>query len=596
MISNPIIRYQTVLDALRFHVETRGDATAYTFLKSDDERSSVSYREVDQSARRIAVGLLQQAEPGDRAILMYPSGLDFIEAFLGCLYAGIVAVPAYPPKKNRNAERILTIAEDCTPRLLLCKSETKPNVDGEFSASVPGAKVVFTDEIARSTEGTLPRIYSDQLAFLQYTSGSTAAPKGVCISHQNLVANEAMIQEAFGHDRNSVVCGWLPAFHDMGLIGIVLQPLWVGIHAILMSPIRFLSKPVRWFQAIDEFQVTTTGGPNFCYEHCMNLINPSELDGISLSSWRVAFNGAEPVRKKTLDKFAMAYRAVGFSASSFLPCYGMAEATLIVSGGPQGKLPRVSFVQKADDRNSPAEYDDCQVVSCGRVSIGTEVKIVDPVTLHPARERQVGEIWVRGKSVASGYWGKGIASNDFAAVYKTQGDNAPYFRTGDLGFLEGDELFVTGRLKDLIIIHGRNIYPHDIEIIAEDKLGGAAANSAAAFSVWANGEERLCIVMEAPRTWGLKARRGELSELDSKRLTSILSNIRHDVAAKLNVRAEYFGFLPAGKFPRTSSGKVQRRVCKAAIQNGTLPFLDFPGCVTSLKKASDGRAPLGQHS
>jgi len=330
----------TILDALRSHAATQGDSIAYTFLKSDDERLTLTYRELDNRARSIAHDLLRHAKPGDRALLTYPAGLEFIEAFLGCLYAGIIAVPAYPPKKNRNAERVLAIAHDCKPRLLLSTAETKGNLSGKFSAAVPGAKVVGTDEIGTSSSSGLPDITSDHLAFLQYTSGSTSAPKGVKVSHANLMANEVAIRDAFCHDESSIVCGWLPAFHDMGLIGIVLQPLFLGIPSILMSPVGFLSKPIRWLEAITEFRATTSGGPNFAFEHCLNLIDESDCSKLDLSSWSLAFNGAEPVRRRTLDRFTQRFADYGFRPEAFFPCYGMAETTLFTSGGPAGELPR----------------------------------------------------------------------------------------------------------------------------------------------------------------------------------------------------------------------------------------------------------------
>jgi acyl-CoA synthetase (AMP-forming)/AMP-acid ligase II len=573
--------FESILEVLRGHVETRGDNNAFTFLESDEERISITYQQLDDRARFIASGLLKNAEPGDRALMMYPAGLEFIEAFMGCLYAGIVAVPAYPPKRNRSAERIRSIAKDCMPRLLLCTSDTQRSVEEEFSESGDGSLVIVTDELESSPESSFPEIHCDQPAFLQYTSGSTAMPKGVCISHRNLIANEIAIKQAFGHDEYSVFCSWLPVFHDMGLIGKVLQPLFVGCPSILMSPNRFLSKPVRWFQAIDEYKVTSTGGPNFCYEHCLRLVDDRETEGLDLTSWRVAFNGAEPVRKSTLDRFALKFSRIGFSKSSFFPCYGMAESTLLVSGGRQSREPKASLIPNHEGHFGASANGQYHVVSCGEVASALDLKIVHPDSLRPLDDLNIGEIWVRGGSVAEGYWNQLPVPLDFAARYDGQIDAIPYFRSGDLGFLDSTELYVTGRLKDLIIVNGRNIHPHDIEQIAEEKLGGLAANSAAAFSILINGEEKLCVVMQASRTLARYARNDDLGECEAETLKSLLANIRQDVAAKHNVRVEYFGFLSVGEFPRTSSGKVQRRACKSALQNGALNFLKLPGCVSS---------------
>jgi acyl-CoA synthetase (AMP-forming)/AMP-acid ligase II len=471
---------------------------------------------------------------------------------------------------------------------LYCRNE------GEFAASVTGASVIDTNELDAACDGSIPDVRSDQLAFLQYTSGSTAAPKGVSISHWNLTANEVMIQRAFGHDENTIVCGWLPAFHDMGLVGTVLQPLFIGAHAILMSPLRFLTKPVRWFHVIDEFKVTTTGGPNFCYDHCVNHIEPFDIEELDLSSWKVAFNGAEPVRSETLARFTNKFSSIGFSTRSFFPCYGMAETTLFVTGGPHDLPPRIICMPGDGAQTLSLKKTEHAIVSCGKVSDDFDLLIVDPNSLKPLANHHVGEIWVRGCSVAMSYWRKPPSSSDFAARYLNQEDGAPFFRTGDLGFIDSGELFVTGRLKDLIIIHGRNIYPQDIEVIVENKLASGVGNSAAAFSIWSNGEERLCTVIEASRTLSRSARQGDLSHDDLNELSILLTEVRHDVAARLNVRAEYFAFLPAGEFPRTSSGKVQRSVCKAALENGLLRFLDLPGCIASMpmdRNESDAMKP-----
>ena len=330
-----VVRFpQTILDAMAVHANNAGESTAFTFIEANESVTSVTYAALDQRARIIATEMRRFAKPGDRALMMYSPSLAFIEAFIGCLYAGIIAVPAYPPKKNRSAERILAIARDCHPKLLLCNAETFSQVNGEFAKAIPNAQAIATDAVQFREASDLPEIESKQVAFLQYTSGSTATPKGVIVTHANIVANEQLIQKHFEHDKTSVMVSWLPMFHDMGLIGGVLQPLFVGFPSILMSPATFLSDPVTWLRAITTYRGTSAGGPNFAYEHCFHKITDEQKRTLNLRSWKTAYNGSEPVRASTLECFRREFRDCGFRRDAFFPCYGLAEATLFVSGGP----------------------------------------------------------------------------------------------------------------------------------------------------------------------------------------------------------------------------------------------------------------------
>ncbi|MFI4875240.1 MAG: aminotransferase class I/II-fold pyridoxal phosphate-dependent enzyme [Blastopirellula sp. JB062] len=558
----------TILDALNLHAVEHGEETAFRFLKSDRSTSTVSYRELNHRARQIARNLLQQASPGDRALMMYPAGLEFIEAFLGCLYAGIVAVPAYPPKKNRNADRILAIAEDCSPQLLLCTSETKATVTAELAPRVSESSVVVTNELTDEAQGSLPRISSHQLAFLQYTSGSTAAPKGVMVTHGNMVANCIMIDRQFGFGAESVMVSWLPMFHDMGLIGGILAPLFIKIPSILMAPSSFLREPIRWLQAVTQYQATCTGAPNFAYDLCVKKITAEEKKGLDLSSLQTAFNGAEPVRANTLDRFSAAFAECGFHPNAFFPCYGMAETTLLVSGGPPlipSKSLTVDSVELERHRVVESETGQ-QLVGCGQLSDDLEVRIVNPETLTTSDENAVGEIWVHGASVADGYWNRSRETQDaFRATLP--GDRREWFRTGDFGVVRDNELYVTGRLKDLIIIRGRNLYPQDIEQVVERYLDFVEPNSCAAFSLESGGEEKLVVVAEGTRDmirWAKSNREdnGELTELNHK-----IDDLRAAILDEFEVALTDLAFVRPTSFPRTSSGKVQRRLAKSQFTN-----------------------------
>ncbi|MCC9606428.1 aminotransferase class I/II-fold pyridoxal phosphate-dependent enzyme [Blastopirellula sp. JC732] len=565
---------ETLLDALRNHVDTQGDKSAFTFLKSDEESISVSYRDLDARAQQIAHHLLTVAKPGDRALMMYQAGIDFIEAFLGCLYAGIVAVPAYPPKKNRNAERILTIAQDCTPRLLLCSAETRRNVEAEIAGSVANAPVIVTDQLESVSGGSLPELQADQLAFLQYTSGSTAVPKGVMVTHGNIVANELLIQKYFQFAAHSVMVSWLPMFHDMGLIGGILGPLFVGAPSILMAPNTFLRDPIKWLQTVSDYKATVTGAPNFAYELCAKRITPEQKSKLDLSTLHVAFNGSEPVRAETLERFSQEFAECGFRPNAFFPCYGMAETTLLVSGGPplaETKVITVDLSQLEQHRIVETE-EGRPLVSCGQIGADLEVRIVNPETLAECSDNEVGEIWAHGDSVAKGYWQREEASlSSFQA--KLPGDERNWLRTGDYGFLRDGTLYVTGRLKDLIIIRGRNIYPQDIEELVEQHFDAILPNCCAAFSIESGGEEKLLVVAAGSREmvrWSNSPHgpNGELVKLNHK-----IDALRSDILNEFEVALTDLVFVRPTTFPTTSSGKVQRQLTKRKFESGEFEVL-----------------------
>jgi len=498
--------------------------------------------------------------------MAYPAGLEFIEAFLGCLYAGLVAVPAYPPKKNRNADRVLAIANDCKPRLLLCSRDTRSNVDGDFAATVSGSTVIATDELEGSPNDPLPLLSAEQLAFLQYTSGSTATPKGVMVSHGNILANERLIERSFGFSLQSVMVSWLPMFHDMGLIGGILAPLFVGFPSVVMAPNVFLREPVKWLQAVTEFRATTTGAPNFAYDLCVKKIASEQKASLDLSTLQVAYNGAEPVRAETLRSFARAFRECGFNESAFFPCYGMAETTLLVSGGPPlADTPVLRLHSEALEnhrilkiRNGSEGQDS---VGCGQIMAEMQVRIVHPETGKECAADEVGEIWVHGKSVAQGYF---QLSDETAETFQARiaGDNRNWLRTGDYGFVIKNELFVTGRLKDLIIVRGRNIYPQDIERLAEQHLRFVEPNAAAAFSVETDETVRLVLVAEGTREMVRWSKDASTDNAELTELNLSIDAFRQALAEQLEVVLDDIVFVRPTTFPRTSSGKVQRHQCQ----------------------------------
>ncbi|MEA2563442.1 MAG: hypothetical protein QOH06_4946 [Acidobacteriota bacterium] len=531
------VRHATLAGLLKARAAESPDREAYVFLADGElEAERLTWGELDVRARAVAWALSQSVPPGERVLLLYPPGLDFVAAFFGCLYAGVVAVPAYPPRLNdRSQSRLRAIAADATPKAALTTKSIAERVP-----ELPGVRWIATDGL----NGTAPELADpdpDAVAFLQYTSGSTSTPKGVMVTHANLVHNERMIGQAFAMDEDSVVVGWLPLYHDMGLIGNVLQPLHAGARCVLMSPVAFLQRPRRWLEAIHRYRGTTSGGPNFAYELCVRKIPPAEREGLDLSSWRVAFNGAEPVRAHTLEAFAQAFAPCGFRASSFYPCYGLAEATLFVTGG----APRVEEGR----------------VSSGHMWDAQQIAIVNPDTREELPRGSEGEVWIAGPSVAAGYWGNPEATErDFRARLSSGG--GPFLRTGDLGILSsGGELFVTGRIKDLIILRGRNHYPQDIELTAQRSHPDLRPDSGAAFAVEIEGEERLVVVQEVERR-----RRDGLEELAAA--------VRRAVAEEHEVQPYEVVLVRTGMVPKTSSGKVQRHACRAQYLAGELTVLE----------------------
>lgn len=555
-----------LVDLLRHRAAHQSSDVAFYYLvDGENEEIRWTYAELDRRARAIAAWLQSLGLKDERALLLYPAGLDFIAAFFGCVYAGVVAVPAYPPRKNRSLERIEAIAEDAEAKVALTTADVRERVSGVLDEN-PALKSLHwgtTDQFPTVLERDWrqPEVHGDTLAFLQYTSGSTGTPKGVMLSHANLIHNSALICNAFEHTRSGVGVFWLPSYHDMGLIGGILQPMYVGRPNVLMSPMSFLLRPLNWLKAITRYKGTVSGGPNFAYDLCVRKITDEERQSLDLSTWSLAFNGAEPIRPETIEAFSRTFAPCGFRPEAFYPCYGLAEATLMVTGGAKTVLPIIhSFDAKALENNQaidcPTDEEGSRtLVGCGAALPDQEVLIVDPQTMTGSTDGRIGEIWVAGPSVAAGYWRRAEETADtFRAFLKDTG-RGPYLRTGDLGFFHQSELFVTGRLKDLIIVHGRNHYPQDIEHTIERAHSLVRPSAAAVFTVDAGGRERLCSVAEIER--GRNRSEQELEE--------VFSAIRRAVSADHEVPLDAIVLIKAGSIPKTSSGKIQRHACRNAF-------------------------------
>ena len=567
-------KWFTLLDLLSCRANKNSDRIAYQFLhRGEKETAKLTYKELELQAKAIASYLQSIGATGERALLLYSPGLEFICAFFGCLYAGVVAIPAYPPRRNQKMARLQAVVKDAQAMVVLTTASIFSKVESRL-ADNPDLKALHwlaTDEVEEKLAQTWqhPDINSETLAFLQYTSGSTGTPKGVMLNHNNLLHNERMLQEAFRHTDRTIHVSWLPLFHDMGLIGNVLQSVYLGTKCILMPPADFLQNPLRWLQAISRYKATTSGAPNFAYALCANKISPEQKADLDLSSWDLAFNGAEPVRADTLEQFANAFEPCGFRREAFYPCYGMAETTLFVTGGLKQDYPTIQTVKgealekhqvvPATDKDNDKDNNVRRLVSCGKAWLNQRVVIANPESLTVCPAGEVGEIWVSGGSVAKGYWNRPEVTERTFNAYLVDTGEGPFLRTGDLGFLQDNELFVTGRIKDIIIIKGQNYYPQDIEYTVEKSHPALRADSSAAFTVEVKGSERLVIVQELERSY--------LRKLNTQ---EVVESICQAVTAEHGLRPFATVLIRTGSLPKTSSGKVQRHACRAKFLEGSL--------------------------
>lgn len=561
---------ETLVDVLRARAGVGPLRCAITFLGDGETvTAELTYAELDARARAIGAELQRQGVSNEPVLVLFPPGPEYVAAFFGCLYAGAIAVPAYPPRLNRPDPRLRAIVTDTTARIALTSQSICARLERQFAQApeLAALRWIATDALTSTlVDAWHPAdVSGNTLAFLQYTSGSTATPRGVMLTHANLLSNLAQIYQAFALTPEARGVIWLPPYHDMGLIGGILEPLYGGFPVTLLPPVAVLQRPLRWLRAISTCRATVSGGPNFAYDLCVSRIAPDEVAHLDLSQWTLAFTGAEPVRTETLNRFAATFAPCGFRREAFFPCYGLAEATLLVSGGRAGDGPRLLSVQRealthgCAVASSPAAGDEWTLVSCGQSIPGQTIVIADPSTRQLLSSAQVGEIWISGPCVARGYWRRPAETTqtfDAAPVDQT----ARFLRSGDLGFLLNGELFVTGRLKDVLIVRGRNHYPQDLEYTAARSHPALSAVSAA-FLVPAEDGEQVVIVQEIKRME---------RQLDIEELAAC---IRQAVAAEHGLQISEIVFIRPGTMPKTTSGKLQRSECRAAYGDGRLKVI-----------------------
>ncbi|MQS14900.1 fatty acyl-AMP ligase [Streptomyces kaniharaensis] len=583
--------FRTFTELMLDRAEQQPEADAHIELSHSPAgvaERRLTYGELDRTARRIASLIRRHGGEGSPVLLLYPSTADFLAAYVGCLYAGAIGVPAPMPSTGgraaRAVDRVTGVLQDSAARLVLTGSASAPDVSLWLAtARAEGVTCVVTDDPDRgdADDWRRPRTGADDLAFLQYTSGSVSRPRGVMVSHRNLIANHEALQATLrttGEDRFG---GWLPHFHDMGFIAHLLHPLWLGSASVQMSPVAFVKHPLRWLRAIDDHGVTVGGGPNFCYDLCLNRIRDEEVAGLDLSRWRLVLNGAEPVRRDTLEAFAARFAPAGLRATAMYPSYGLAEATLLVSAGTPGEpYGRTPVNPRELERNvfepvAERAPDARTLVACGRPA-GYDLRIVEPSTGAELPEGTVGEVWLRGPSVAQGYWRRPKESEEtFRAALR--GGESGYLRTGDLGVLRDGELYVTGRLKEVLILNGRNLYPYDIEAAVRSTAPQLSAATGAAFSVDA-GREQLVLVQEVRSA-------GQSEET----LRELSRRIIEKVGREFNVPVANLLLVRPGTVRRTTSGKVQRTLMRSLFLAGEVrgDYEVLDGAVRAVVRARD---------
>lgn len=563
------MNYQNFVEVVRKNATGSTSTTPYTFLHDIGQNlkeETNTYADIDHATRNIASHLQQYHCFNQRVLLLYPSGLEFIKAFLGCLYAGAVAVPApLPSKKRQQLKRVYNIIQDADIKVILTSKAHLAYINSWIEEEgLEQLTCIATDDLQLdlSNQWIQAKIEPDHLAFLQYTSGSTSEPKGVMVSHKNLLSNEQLIKKAFGFSETTKFVGWLPFYHDMGLIGNILQPLYLGIPAVFMSPMAFLKKPVRWLQAISDYQSTCSGGPNFAYDLCTHRVTDEQFAQLDLSSWQVAFNGSEPIRAETLRAFSDRFALAGFNYKTFYPCYGLAECTLFVSGDLNTPT-TITVDSSSFEQNqihivsTDTDLKTTTLTSSGIVE-DLNVAIVNPDTQERLPKNQVGEVWISGDSVAQGYWNLDeITATTFKAKIVGE-EELEYFRTGDLGFFHENKLFITGRIKELILLNGRNLYPYDIEREVQTLAPAFSGKAGAAFSIEV-GQEELVIVQEIKSL-----------PMSEAKLQELVFRVKQAIAQSFEVKVSHVVFIKQASLPKTTSGKIQRKLTKNLFMDNNL--------------------------
>jgi acyl-CoA synthetase (AMP-forming)/AMP-acid ligase II len=567
--------FATLVDLLRHRAQAQPDQLAYQFLEDGKkEAAAYTHYQLDQQARAIAALLQQSEAKGERALLLYPQGVEVVAAFCGCLYAGVIAIPVPPPdagRMKRALPRLREIVKDAAATYVLSNQriiDLFKDSDVEFP-EFDTMTWIDTEqvEVSQAEQWQDPQVDKDVLAYLQYTSGSTSVPKGVMLSHYNLMHHSAYLQRACGYTPDGATVTWMPYFHDYGLVEGLIQPLYTGVPCYIMSPLAFVKRPQRWLEAISKYGATHSQAPNFAYDQCVRRVKPAKREGLDLSRWKAAGNAAEPINPRVMREFAEAYAPHGFQWTTFAPAYGLAEATLLVSSKPVGSEPVIlpldaEALEQGKVALAPEGGSRRDTVSCGQLVCETEVAIADPETGQRCPPAGVGEIWVADPGVASGYWQRPDVSRETFGA-RLQGESGgPYLRTGDLGFMRDGELYITGRIKDLIIIRGTNHYPQDIEWTVQHLHEAFRPDYGAAFSIIDDGEEKLVVVQEVERQHQLTLNAEDL-----------LADIRQAISEVHELQVCAIALVKSGNVLKTSSGKIQRRACRSRFLEGRLEVL-----------------------
>ena len=574
-MSRKLYEWDSFVHLLRERAERQGDQKACVFLAEGHiQQSTATFAELDRKARAIAAMLQELGCRGERTLLLYPTSIDYVQAFFACLYSNTIAVPAYPPRANRKLERLQFLIEDAQPKFILTTSSILSGLQ-KMVDKMPLLKNIHwinTDDfdLQRADDWKEEQIDTDAIAFLQYTSGSIAAPKGVMVSHGNLLYNQLVMKQAMEHDKHMIIASWLPLYHDMGLIGNLLAGIFNGVPCYLMSPADFIQNPINWLRAISTYRCTFSGGPNFAYDLCLRKAAlPEYLSELDLSSWRIAFNGSEPVRAHTITRFQETFARCGFRPEAIYPCYGLAEATLFVSGRNRANAP-VSMM--SFDKNALAKQravimanhngNARQLVSCGSAWLEDTIRIVDPEAMTKCEDGQMGEVWFRSPAVAKGYWNNPKTTADVFNAHLAGNAEGPFLRTGDLGVVHNGEIYIGGRLKDVIIIGGSNHYPHDIEQTIEACHPSIRQGCTAAFAVEQDNEERLAIVAEVVR-----------GQYTDSQMSELFETVRREIAREHEVDVYAGALVPPFTILKTSSGKIQRQATREAFVKDDLPVI-----------------------
>ncbi|CAN5362743.1 fatty acyl-AMP ligase [soil metagenome] len=574
MLSDP----ETIVGVLHAHAATRPDHPALIFDEGNGPTTQLSYRELADAVTGLAGRLAARGLAGKPVGLLFGPGIDFIITFFACLSIGSVAVPLAPIGRRRErVPNLLPVVRDCMPAAMILDAGMAVQY-GELSDALADMGVAYLefDGLGGSPadDVALRHPALEDVAVLQYTSGSTSMPKGVMITHGNIMANQRMIRRTFGHDENSNFVGWAPHFHDQGLFGNILQPLYLGSTCVLTAPATFVRRPLVWLELIDRYRAHTSGGPNFAFELCIEHATLRGLPTVDLSCWKVAFNGAEPIRAQSVERFAETFAPVGFSSKAFFPCYGLAESTVVTACGPRDVGPvlrRVDLQTLGDGHVLPADPHRpvVQEICCGPAMEESELWVVDPERHVVAAPGDVGEIWLAGPHIGKGYWGRPEESKATFGALMLDG-RGPFLRTGDIGFAMPEGIYVVGRIKDLLIVRGRNYAPNDIEQIWTDVTGHAGQAIAAAFQLVREGTSHVVLVAEIERAM-------RYADTLEERIAEYGAMVRKMGLERLDLAITDLVVVAPGGIPRTTSGKVRRSATKKMLEEGELPIAGSSG-------------------